>query len=58
MSWLLRPGLQDVVEVVGSSGDLFELRIAFAAVIVQSDDLEVAGVFDDQLDGRAGAFAS
>jgi hypothetical protein len=32
------------------------LGIALAAVVVEGDGLEVAGVFDDEVDGGAAAF--
>jgi len=50
---LFGEGLEDVVEAVGGVGDAFELRILFAVVVVEGDGLEVAGVFDDEVDGRA-----
>ena len=40
----------------GTLVDAFELGIAFATVVVDGDGLEVAGVFDDEVDGGAVAF--
>ena len=45
-------GFEDVVHAGGDAGDAFEAGVLFSIVVVDADDLVVAGIGGDQIDGR------